>query len=370
MEKQRSGVTKMIHCADLHLDSALQTSLSPRAAESRRMEILCTFARMVDYAASEGISAILIAGDLFDSSRTRALTRNAILNCVKSHPAITFFYLRGNHDAASFLHDLPDIPDNLKLFGPAWSRYDCGRIAIYGCEQLLSGGAYDYDSLNPDPDMINLVMMHGQLSESSGGDWNIDLRRLRGRHIDYLALGHIHAGQSGKLDGRGTFRYPGCLEGRGFDECGEHGFVLLEIDEQKRAVESRFVPFASRRLFSVELDVSEYRSSGEIVQGADSALMSRDIRHTDLVRLELTGEADAEQEMDIAYIRKAFEGRFAYFTVNDLTKLTFDIQAHSHDPSLKGEFIRSVMADDSLSEEEKAEVIRCGLRALAGEEAE
>ena len=43
-----------------------------------------------------------------------------------------------------------------------------------------------------------------------------------------------------------------------------------------------------------------------------------------------------------------------------MDKITIDI-------SLKGEFVRSVLASD-LSEEEKQRIIACGMRALAGEE--
>ncbi len=36
--------------------------------------------------------------------------------------------------------------------------------------------------------------------------------------------------------------------------------------------------------------------------------------------------------------------------------------------SLKGEFVRLVSGDKSLSEEEKSEIIDCGLKALSGED--
>ena len=52
------------------------------------------------------------------------------------------------------------------------------------------------------------------------------------KNIDYLALGHIHKYKQAELDQRGVYCYSGCLEGRGFDECGEKGFVLLDIDEE------------------------------------------------------------------------------------------------------------------------------------------
>ena len=40
------------------------------------------------------------------------------------------------------------------------------------------------------------------------------------------------------------------------------------------------------------------------------------------------------------------------------------------DQSLKGEFIRTVFGDGTLSDEDKAVIVRYGLRALAGEEAD
>ena len=52
-------------------------------------------------------------------------------------------------------------------------------------------------------------------------------------NIDYLALGHIHSYKCHKLDKRGVYCYSGCLEGRGFDECGDKGFVLLETEEDR-----------------------------------------------------------------------------------------------------------------------------------------
>ncbi len=40
------------------------------------------------------------------------------------------------------------------------------------------------------------------------------------------------------------------------------------------------------------------------------------------------------------------------------------------DTSLKGEYVRQVMADDTISEEDKKIIIRYGLQAISGEEVE
>ncbi|MEE1050917.1 MAG: metallophosphoesterase, partial [Lachnospiraceae bacterium] len=60
---------KIIHCADLHLDSGMETRLSPDQAALRRSELLASFLRLVEYAAEEQVAAILLCGDLFDRER-------------------------------------------------------------------------------------------------------------------------------------------------------------------------------------------------------------------------------------------------------------------------------------------------------------
>ena len=60
---------KLIHCADVHLDAKMTSHLTGEMARVRRAELLHTFCRMVEYAASSQVEAVLIAGDLFDGDR-------------------------------------------------------------------------------------------------------------------------------------------------------------------------------------------------------------------------------------------------------------------------------------------------------------
>lgn len=361
---------KMIHCADLHLDSAMTAHFDLETARARRGEMLRSFERMVEYACDEGVSAILIAGDMFDTANTRELTRNTILHCIRANPGIAFFYLRGNHDDNNFIHELGDqIPANLLLFSGTWSCYECGNIAIFGAELRDANGFYD--GLKPDADKINITMLHGQTAENADGvEHGIDLSKLRDKNIDYLALGHIHSYCEGRLDDRGIYCYPGCLEGRGFDECGRHGFVLLDIDENKRSVNPRFIPFASRTIYSVNVDVTGCLSSREMIMKSAEALADTDCDQSSMVRLVLSGELEAECEKDISYISAAFAGRFFFFKAVDETRLKISIGDYLLDESLKGEFVRTVFDDPALSDEDKALIVRYGLRALAGEEAD
>ena len=77
---------KIIHCADLHLDSKMTANLSREQARERRKEILRTFTRMVEYAAKHEVRVILIAGDLFDTRNVSAMVRNTVRDMICSHP--------------------------------------------------------------------------------------------------------------------------------------------------------------------------------------------------------------------------------------------------------------------------------------------
>ena len=90
---------KLIHCADLHLDSPMESNLTAAKARERKNEILSTFSDLVDLADRGGADAILIAGDLFDSTRTSRKTERYVLDLISSHPDLFFFYLAGNPTA-------------------------------------------------------------------------------------------------------------------------------------------------------------------------------------------------------------------------------------------------------------------------------
>lgn len=81
---------KLIHCADIHLNSSLSTHLDGDKQKQRRTEILHTFLRMVDYAAEQSVDGILIAGDLFDTKKVDRATGNAVLSAITGHPETCF----------------------------------------------------------------------------------------------------------------------------------------------------------------------------------------------------------------------------------------------------------------------------------------
>lgn len=367
---------RVIHCADVHLDSRLSANLDERSARLRREEILNTFLRMVDYAVEHEVSAVLIAGDLFDTRRVQAGVRNAVESAIRRNPDITFYLLKGNHEAAGFLDTLDELPKNLKLFGTEWTSYCLnpqgkGNIVLTGAEltagkteSLIGGLVLDYDK-------FNIVMLHGQQADYTSRNRAevIPLLELRNRGIDYLALGHVHEFHCEELDRRGKWCYSGCLEGRGFDECGEHGFVLLDIDEDSMQYTCRRIPFASRCLHQMEVDVTGCLTSIEMTDAVEDALAEADFSPRDMVKVVLTGRVDVTAEKDLDFMSRKLSDGFFFMRITDETKFLVDYDRFLLDVSLKGEFVRQVKASD-MDEETKTAVIRYGLQALAGEDIE
>ncbi len=356
---------KIIHCADLHLDSALTAHLDREKSEQRKAELTDTFARMTEYAYENQVSAIIIAGDLFDTARVSAHASHAFIDIVYNHPEITFFYLRGNHDEMNFVQSLDEIPENLKCFrDDAWTYYtleeDGKKIVFAGLE---GNDPFTIGSLDLAEDAVNFVIMHGTLSEyDSKRDIHIRIDELMNKNADVLALGHLHTFKHGVIDERGEWYYPGCLEGRGFDEAGRKGFILY--DTKGWRVHAEFVPFASRTCHLLEADVTGCTTSADMIRVIADILQEAECAREDLVRVTMTGEIAADAEKNRYQIRTAFESQYWYFELRDATVPYINYEDYIYDRSLKGEFVRMVKQDMTLSAEDQAKVIRCGLLAL------
>lgn len=357
---------KIIHCSDLHLDSKMQTNLTKEKAKERRNEILITFQKLVQYAKETGVKIILIAGDLFDSNKITVKARNIVKDAIINAPEIDFLYLKGNHDEADFMkEDEPKI-ENLKTFSKeTWTTYSYGNVKITGIEFGEKSEFDIYSSLILDKNDINIVCLHGQESKYEGKDKAeiINMQELKNKNIDYLALGHIHKYKEQKLDARGTYCYSGCLEGRGFDECGAKGFVLLNIEDGK--IERNFIPFAQKTLHEIPVDITKTNTTSEAITKIES--MIADIPKQDLVKIVLTGKVELESERDINYILKAYQDRFYFLKIYDETLPLIDYEKYENDASLKGEFIRLVLSQ-KITDKEKKEIITTGIKALSGEE--
>ena len=347
---------KLIHTADLHLDSVMEAKLTPEKARLRRKELLLNLGAIAELAEREGARAVLLAGDVFDTDHPAGTAVRYLLDTVASHADVDFLMLYGNHAGAFRLHG--ELPPNLRFFGEQeYTVYRYGEVAIYGCEDPSA----ELPRLSESE--LNLVMLHGQTVEHRHVDGEIGLDLLRDRGIDYLALGHIHSPRIERLDARGFYCYPGCPEGRGFDEIGEHGVVLLDTDGGK--LKKSFLPIARRTLYDLAVDISACSSPRDVEATVLCALS--EVRESDLLRVRLVGARAPELLPDVLQLTAALEGSYFHVEVRNESTVRIDPTEYENDLSLRGEFVRTVLRLE-LPKEEEGLILSAGLAVLSGEE--
>lgn len=435
-QNNKESYMKIIHCADIHLGSGISYIEDPAKRRERQDELLETYRRMFRYAVLNEIEAIIIAGDLFDTDQVAAPLMGAVIREIIDHPDISVYYLKGNHDVniksgienipnlhcftdvvkvydlhnnalpkMNDIHDLHGDTDVVRsLHNSNAIRNDRVNVNIAGVELTPDNRDSFYDELNFAPEDFNILVLHGQLYENGGSnELAINKRLLQHRNIDYLALGHIHAYRSGGIDARGIYCYPGCLEGRGFDECGSHGFVVLDIDTADGNCKRSFVEFARRKLHEIQVDITDMTGGAEILNSVEKSLDNARCPEQDMIGVELTGMVDQGLSPVCAYIKKVLSERYYYIKVKDATKKTYSLHNNAncnekirglHNDvnynekiyglhknkqmddksgrydrvSFRKMFTDTVRRKNDISEADREEIIRLGIMALNGEE--
>ena len=355
---------KFIHAADFHLDSAFG-ALPARQAAARRRESRGLVFRLADYVNYNEIGLVLLAGDLFDSGSAFRETGEQLAAALGQMRARVLI-APGNHDwyGPGSPWQTVDWPENVTVFRehtltaaelPEWNLVVHGA-AFTGPEQtagFLTGFTAPADG------RVHIGLLHGELDPSEARYDPIRREEAAASGLAYLALGHIHKRTEPQTFGGTLCAWPGCIEGRGFDEQGEKGFYQGTVDGAGR-VSLTFVPFARRRYEILEVDVT-----GQAPRAAvEAALPADTARH--LYRVLLTGET-GEGGVDAPALREALADRFYALEVRDRTRMAEDVWARAGEDSLRGLFLRELRTrwDGAETEEERETVTRAARFGLA-----
>lgn len=350
---------KIIHAADFHLDSPFD-ALPAEKAELRRAEQRELIRKIVCIANDERADLILLSGDLFDSDVSYHETGETLREAFSDTRARVFI-APGNHDyfCSKSPYSYVKFPENVHIFkSPAISCVDIPELncRVWGagfctplCEPLLTGFSC------PDRNMINIMVMHGDLG---GETYNrISAQEIADSKLDYLALGHVHSFSGIMTAGGTSYAYPGCPEGRGFDETGAKGIIVGSVG--KGACELRFVPLGGREYGVLNVDMTGKDSAAAALESAMPENAERDI-----YRVAFTGES--ADSVDIPVVREAFGDRFFHAVFIDKTERPGDIWQGSDENSLRGVFLRRMKsAFDAAESDEKGRIETAVRYALA-----
>ena len=230
-------MVRLLHAGDFHLDSAFG-ALTPEQARQRRAESRESVQRLVDWANDHDIQLMLLAGDLFDGAAIGGDTARLLAEALGSFRGQVVI-APGNHDpyTARSAYARTLWPDNVHIFTE--DRMQTIPFPQYGC--AVHGGAFTMPEepadhvlagfTAPDDGLVHIGLLHGEIDPSEARYDPIRKEEIAASGLAYLALGHIHKRTEPLTYGGTVCAWPGCPEGRGFDELGEKGFYSGTIDD-------------------------------------------------------------------------------------------------------------------------------------------
>ena len=331
---------KILHSADWHLDAPLRSLPEEQAQWLRRLQLQLP-RRVSQLCRSEGCDLMLLSGDLFDgpsSPESLEAVKRALADA-----EVPVFIAPGNHDY--LWEKSPWLsgtwPENVYIFQN--NTMESQVVEHLNCR--VYGGAFtgpESEGLLEDfraegTERYAVAVLHGDPTSADSPYCPVTALQVRESGLDYLALGHIHGADSFTA-GATLAAWPGCPLGRGYDETGNKGVLIVTLEDQAQA---RFHPISGPRFYD-----------WEVPAGLDpmTALLARLPAQgsRDFFRITLTGEAEPP---DLEALRRSLT-QFPNLTLRDETRAAMDLWASADEDSLEGAFFR-VLRDAREGQEEE-----------------
>lgn len=117
---------------------------------------------------------------------------------------------------------------------------------------------------------------------------------------------------------------------------------------------------------TVEVRILANDDQNEILRKINLAI--KNVRRDSFLRITLTGQSAFGLTINSDALKQHFQNRIFFVEVYDNTVMEIDEESFDTDISLRSEFVRLAMADNTLSESERNRLISCGWNALIGKE--
>lgn len=280
---------KILHAADIHLDSPMQNleAYPDAPVEAFRGATRVALSNLVDLAISQRVDLVVIAGDLYDGDWDDAHTGLFFVSQAARLRAagIPIVVIRGNHDAALLMTNtlrLPDNPDGSMILmdHQAVDRrvFESIGVAVHG-RSFATKAVTDDLSLDypmPIPGYFNLGLLHTCLTGSDGHQPYAPTspEKLQSKGYDYWALGHIHDRRHCHQSGQTPIVFSGNIQGRHIRETGPKGCLILTIDSANQ-VQTTFHPLDVTRWALMPFDASQATHTDELFEAFSSWLQDQ-----------------------------------------------------------------------------------------------
>ena len=307
-----------MHSADWHLGAAF-SAFSPEQRLYLLQQQKKLPGKIAELAREENCALVLLAGDLFDTPVPDRGWVDILKEALKNME-IPVCIAPGNHDyccpGSPWLEET--WPANVHIFtggleSVTLPQLDC-RIWGAGyqsmdCLPLLEGFHAE------GPEKYRIALLHADPVNKNSPYCAVTAGQMASSGLDYLALGHVHKGGAVR-NADVLCGWSGCPMGRGWDETGEKGVLLVTLaDRSEIAPAVLDVP----RFYDLE---TEDDALPELLPPAGSR---------DFYRVTLVGE----RREDLQQIREKLS-RFPNLFLRDNREEAQDLWADVGEDTLRG----------------------------------
>ncbi len=383
---------RIIHTADVHL-GARHDDLGEQAAAQRERQF-AAFQAAVDLAITERVDLFLVAGDLFDSNvqPRRSVERVAAELKRLADVRIRSVIIPGTHDVydrASIYraYDLPAMAglgqdsDLITVLHPDRSSVHLASLdavvigKVFATKRAPASPLLGIGALADQPATWRIGMVHGSISIPGKTDRDevvITSEEIAASGFDYLALGHWHSAQVGKL-GSVTYAYAGAPEAVALDQDRAGKVLLVELEERdgQRSVTVEERQVGRTRFLKQEIDAAAIASQPALI-----TLLAAHASEDLVLDARLVGVRPDDLDLDLTEVEAALVTSFLKVRVRDASVPALTEGPLPSEDTIAGAFIRDLEArikalEASGSTAEAAEdrdALRLGRLLLAGHE--
>jgi len=236
---------KILLTADLHIGRS--SSGLPPSVAGLSIPVSCreAWGRIVEFAVREEVEAVLIAGDLVESTTAYYEALGPLVDGFKKlvDAGIDVFAVGGNHDALAFERIAAEVEGmgGVHFVGRrgAWER---SALVRDGAERLFVDGwsfpaqrfptnPGDSYPFAPGGGVPAIGLLHTDLDVAGSAYAPTSSHSLRGLPPRFWLLGHIHKPGLSTAEGLANILYPGSPQAMDFGETGPHGVWLLDAED-------------------------------------------------------------------------------------------------------------------------------------------
>lgn len=297
---------RFIHAGDIHLDSPFQGIQHYESAPVEQM-ISATrqaLVNLVEMAIREGVSFVVVAGDLYDGDWKDYNTGLFFVGQMARlrDAGISVVMIAGNHDASSQITRSLRMPDNVRLLSeqrPESFEVTSVGAVVHGRSYPSRSVTFDLSAEYPDriPGLFNIGLLHTCVEGQEGHEPYAPCSRqgLISKGYDYWALGHVHARQ--ELCKEPWIVYSGNTQGRHIRETGPKGCTIVTV-EDGTVLSANHVSLDVLRWSLCTVDVTGTTTPDEVIDRAEHAIAHESEQNQGyplVIRVVLTGSCAAHR---------------------------------------------------------------------------